>query len=86
VHALVVEDPHAADVEGDARTLAVAGRRHLVGDVDRYRGEMNMSASVRPAAFAPASSSTTAAAIREDARKIGSQPSASLPVRRSSEG
>ena len=41
-----------------------------------------MSRSVRPAASAPAFSSTTAAAIRAGARKIGSHPSASSPVRR----
>ena len=41
-----------------------------------------MSRQERPAALAPASSSATAAVMRDGARKIGSQPSASSPVRR----
>ena len=39
-----------------------------------------MSRRVRPAAAAPASSSTLATAMRDGARKIGSHPSASSPV------
>ena len=41
-----------------------------------------MSASERPAASAPALRSATAAVMRDGARKMGSQPSASSPVRR----